>query len=86
MNTLIHADMFFFISSIGFIIFAILLTIILIKSIQIINRVDRISKKIEDGMSTVTDEVKDLIEDLKDSPIFRFVFGISKRKKAKQAK
>lgn len=81
MNTLIHADIFFFISSIGFIVLTILLTIILVKIIQLVNRVDRISKKIENGMNTVTDDVKDLIEDLKDSPIFRFMFGILKRKK-----
>lgn len=58
--------------------------IILIKILQLVNRVDRISKKIEDGMSTVTDEVKYLIEDLKDSPVFRFVFGKRKTKKKLQ--
>ena len=79
-QTLIHADIFFFISSIGFILVTIALLIGLFYIIRVVRSVDRITVKIEDGIDTVGDDAKNLISDLRDSMAFRMIFGGRKRK------
>lgn len=79
-QTLIHADIFFFISSIGFTIVTIALLIGLFYIIRVVRSVDRITTKIEEGIDTVGDDAKNLISDLRDSVVFRMIFGGRKRK------
>jgi len=79
MNNVIHADIFFFISSIGFVVLFIMLVIIGVYMIQLSRTVVRISKKVEQDIDTIGDTAKDLVLDLKENSIFSLLFR--KRKK-----
>lgn len=78
---LIYADTFFLISSIGFIVVAIVLVIGLIYMISILRSVRRITEKIEAGIETVGEDAKELIGDLRESTAFRMIFGGRFRRK-----
>lgn len=85
MASLIHADIFFFISTIGFVIFGIMFIILLYKIIKIADTLSRITKKVENGIDTIGDTTKEVIEDMKDSLLFRFLFK-GRKKKTKKVK
>lgn len=85
MANLVHADIFFFISTIGFIIFGIMFIVLLYKIIKIADTLSRITKKVESGIDTIGDTTKEVIEDMKDSLLFRFLFK-GRKKKTKKVK
>ncbi|MCC6323762.1 hypothetical protein IT400_03145 [Candidatus Nomurabacteria bacterium] len=85
MTNFVQADIFFFISSIGFIIFGILFIVLLYKIIKIADTLSRITKKVENGIDTIGDTTKEVIEDMKDSLLFRFLFK-GRKKKTKKVK
>ena len=75
MNTLIHADIFFFISSIGFIgIFAILI-VGLWYVVGILKSVRQISQKLEKDVDDISGEEKEFFGDIRNSMFYRMVFG-----------
>jgi uncharacterized protein YoxC len=82
MNTLSHSEIFFFISSIGFVVLWILVAIFLAYLIRSIKAVSRIMEKIEKDIAEIGDTTRDLVEDLQESVLFRFIFG--KKKKSKK--
>lgn len=82
MDNFIHADIFFVISSVGFIIIFILVCICLVYTIRTMRSVMHIVHTIERGIANIDETTRDLIEDLRDSSVFQFVFG-KKKKKAK---
>src|SRR3989338_2065234 len=75
MDTYEQTQIFFFISSVGFIILGILSAIFLIYLIRTMNTFSRIMDKMEKNLDEISDEAKDLIEDVRESMIFRFLFG-----------
>ena len=78
-----QTDIFFFISSIGFVTLWILFAIFLIYLIRAMNTFSRILEQIEKGINDIGDITKDMIEDMRDSAVFRFIFG-KKRKGRKE--
>ncbi len=80
MNTLPYSEIFFFISSIGFMVTGVLVMIFLYYFISAMDSFSRIMKKIEKGVDTVGDTTKELLEDVRESTIWRMFFG-KKRKK-----
>ncbi len=80
MNSLQNADMFFFLSSIGFVILFILASILLFYIIKATRSFATLIEKIEENVDSVGDAGMELIEDMRQSVAFRFLFG-SKRKK-----
>jgi uncharacterized protein YoxC len=81
MNAIPHADIFFLVSTIGFIIIFILLAAVLIYLIRLLNSVARISKKIEKDIDNIGDTAKNFIMQLSDSTIFSWIFGTKKKRK-----
>lgn len=81
-QTLIHADIFFFISSLGFIVLTLISAVILVYVISILRSVRRITDKIERGIDTVSEDTKEFVADLQDSTAYRLLFGVRKRKKS----
>lgn len=81
MNSLPHADVFFLVSTIGFIVIFILIAIGLIYIISLLKRINRISKKIEKDIDNIGDTAKDFIMQLWDSAIFSWIFGKKKKRK-----
>ena len=82
MNTLLQSQVFFFISSLGFIILWTLIAIFLVYLIRATNAFSKIMEKAEKDINEIGDTTKEMIEDMKDSVIFNFLF----RKKKKHRK
>jgi uncharacterized membrane protein len=81
MNSLIQADIFFFITS----IFVVVLTIVLIIGgyylIKSLRNFYHISELVKNYAKDTDDELRDIGEHIRNSPIFRFIFGKRKNKK-----
>ncbi|MFZ2049240.1 MAG: hypothetical protein WAV25_03020 [Minisyncoccia bacterium] len=82
MDTLLQSQIFFFISSVGFVLLWILLAVFLYYLIRTTRTLSRIMEKVERDIETIGDTTKELIEEMQDSTVFRFLFG-SKRKRRK---
>jgi biopolymer transport protein ExbB/TolQ len=84
MDTLIQADIFFFITTIAVIIFTILVSIAMYYLIGALKNFKRITKNLEHRIDQVGDQISDEAEYLKnrvhDSFIFNLIFA---KKKAK---
>lgn len=80
MNTLMQSEIFFFISSIGFIIVWILIAVCLIYIIRSMHTFSRIIRKVEENIDELGDSAKEMLEEIKDHPIYRLIFGNGKRK------
>lgn len=75
MNTLTQSEVFFMISSIGFIVLGGFVGVFLFYLIKAINTLIRILNLIEKDVNKIGDTTKDLIDDVRESPIFRLVLG-----------
>jgi uncharacterized protein YoxC len=82
MDAISQSQVFFFISSVGFVFLWILVAIFLFYLIRAMSAFSRIMDRIEKDMNNISDTTKDLFEDLRDSAIFNFIFG-KKRKSRK---
>ena len=76
-----QSGVFFFISSVGFVILWILAAIFLFYLIRVASAFSRIMDMIESHINTVGDVTREMLSEMKDNPIFRFIFGKRKRKK-----
>ena len=79
MQELIQADIFFFISSAGFILLFIALLVTLGYVIALLRSVYRITRKIEEDAAAIGDEAKELVMDIRHSRIFGWVIGKRRR-------
>ena len=82
METLAQSQIFFLISSIGFIIIGFLVVILLLYLIRATTSFSRIMEKVEKDIDNIGDTTKEMLEDVRDSAVFGFLF----RKKKKSAK
>lgn len=81
MDSLMESQIFFFISSLGFIILGALVAVICIQVIRVINTFSKIINTIERDIDSIGDTTRELIEDMRDSMVFRFLFKSHRRKK-----
>jgi uncharacterized membrane protein len=82
-TTLAQSEFFFFISSIGFVTLWILSAIFLIYLIKSMRTFNRIISQVEKDIDKIGDTTKEILEDVRDSAIYSFLFGKKKRKKSK---
>jgi len=82
METLIHADIFFFITSIAVVVLTILLIVAFFYLLQILRNFRDISDTLKKGVNNASEHLEDLAETIMDNPVFRFIFG--KKKTAKK--
>ncbi len=80
MDVILQSQVFFFISSIGFVVLFILLAIFLFYLIHATKTLAKIVDKLEKDIDEIGDTTKDLIEDMKGSVIFNFLFGKKKKR------
>ena len=83
MDTLIKADIFFFISSLGFVFLWILVAIFLFYLIRATRTFSRIMNKVEENIDDVGDITKDMLEEVQDSTVFNFLFKKKKKSLSK---
>ena len=85
MNVLVESQIqsqtFFFISSIGFIFLWVLIAIFLIYLIRATSTFSRIMDKIEKDVNKIGDTTKEMVEDMKDSMIYRMLFKKKRSRK-----
>ena len=79
METSQQSEIFFFISSIGFIILGILFAVFLFYLIRTLNTFSRIMNLIEKDINQIGDTTKEMLEDVRDSSLFRLILGRRKR-------
>jgi len=80
MNTLLQTQVFFLISSLGFVILWILVAIFLFYLIRVTRILSRIMEKVERDINSIGDVTKDLLDEMRDNIVFNFLFGKRKRK------
>lgn len=74
------SQVFFIISSIGFVTLWIFIAVLLFYVIRAAKTFSRVMDKIEKNIDTVGDATKEMLEEVKNSLIFRFLSGRKKRK------
>ena len=79
MSTATPADIFFIISSIGFVTVWILVAIFLVYLIRAMRAFSRIMNIFEKDVTKMNETAEDIISDIRESFIFKFIFG-KKRK------
>lgn len=82
MNTLLQSQVFFLISSVGFVLLWIMVAIFLYYLIRVARAFSRIMDTIERHISTVGDITREMLSDMKDNAVFKFFFN-KKRKSRK---
>ena len=80
METLIKADVFFFVTTIAVVLVTLATLLVSYYVIRTLEQGRRALKEVEEHVGDTSDEVKDLILDLRESMAFKFLFG-KKRKR-----
>lgn len=80
METLVQANIFFFITSIAVLVISFFLVVLLIKLRRLVSSVNTLVEKLKNTSDFMGEEAKDLIDDIKQSPIFRFMFPRRKKR------
>lgn len=83
METLIHADIFFFVTTIAVVVFLLLGSIAFYYLIGILRNIKKASDKIEQKIEVAGEHVDDLYHSIKESFLFAMLFG-KKKEKAKK--
>jgi hypothetical protein len=79
MNTSTSSGVFFIISSFGFVILWILAVIFFVYLIHAMRIFSRILKQIEKNIDSIGDTTKDMIMDIRESTVFKFLFKKKRR-------
>ena len=81
MDALLQSQVFFFISSVGFIVLGIFVGVLLFYLIRISQTFSRIIDKAEQDINNIGDATKEIIEEVRDSSLFQFLSRFFKKKK-----
>ena len=81
MENILQSQIFFFISSLGFIVLWVLAVIFLFYLIRATKAFSRIIDKLEKDVDKIGDTTKDLLEEIKNSIVFNFLFKKKKKRK-----
>ena len=81
MDTAGQAQVFFFVSSIGFVILGVFVVILLFYLIRISRTFSRIIDKAEEDINNIGDTTKEILEEMKESSLFQFLTKFFKKKK-----
>jgi hypothetical protein len=73
-------QVFFLISSVGFVVVFIFVAILLYYFIRATKTLERIAGKVEDDIDKIGDTTREIIEDMRDSAIFNFIFKRGKKR------
>jgi uncharacterized protein YoxC len=76
-----QSQIFFFISSVGFIIIWVLVACILLYFLQAMRTFANIMDTIDDNINNIGDMTKELLEDIRNNSVFNFLFGKKKTHK-----
>lgn len=86
MDTLVKADIFFFITSVAVILITLFLLIALFRFIGILNDFKSISGKLKKGVDSASENIGVLVDSVNESAIFKFIFGKKKSSRKREKK
>lgn len=88
MYTIMQSEIFFFISSIGFVIIFLVFLVILIYVLRAVRAFTKIMETMEKSINILSDETRklfeEMLEEMRDSSWFRFFFGKKKNNKRRK--
>ena len=76
------SETFFIISSVGFVVLWILIAVVLLYILRALQTFSRIIKRLESDINTIGDTTLELLEDVRETTVYKFLFGRKKSKKA----
>ncbi len=85
-NAIMHSEVFFFISSIGFIILGIIAIVLGILCTKAVSSFLRILARIESSMDKIGDTTQELLDEMRSSFIFQMLFRPKSKKRGQGAK
>jgi hypothetical protein len=80
-----QTQIFFFISAIGFVILGILTAILLFYLIRFSRTFSRIIDKAESDINKLGDATKEILDEMRESRLFEFLFKVFKKKKKRNS-
>ena len=86
MQTLIHADIFFFVTTICVVFISIAIIFLAVRLAIFVKKITVMAEELRGKAGAIGEEAEEILEQIKDSFIFRLFFGAKKRKAAKKAK
>ncbi len=84
MENILQSEIFFFISSISFIILSILLAVAVINIISILRDFKSVSRKIKNGADYAGEHVEELAKNLEETTLYKIIFGKKRKTKSKK--
>jgi hypothetical protein len=80
MDNYAQSQVFFLISSVGFLMLWFLMAVFLVYLIRATSAFSRIMEKFEKDINNIGDTTKELLSDMRENIIFKLLFGKKKRK------
>ena len=84
MNPFLQSQIFFFISSLGFIVLGVLAGVVLYYLIRISRTFAHIIDKAEKDIDQIGDTTKEMLEEVRESSLFQFLFKFFKSKRKRK--
>ena len=81
MTAILQSQIFFFISSIGFVVLGFLAVIVLIYILRALLSFSNILKRAEKDIDSIGDTTKEMLEEIQDSGVFQFIFKRKRKRK-----
>jgi len=81
MDAIMQSQVFFFISSIGFVVLGLLVGILLVYLIRVSRTFSRIIDKAEEDINRIGDTTKEILEEIRDNSLFQFFSKFFKKKR-----
>jgi predicted Zn-dependent protease len=86
MDSILQADIFFFISTIAVVIFSVLLLIAIYYLRETLQNFRDISRTLKNGVNNASEKVGDAFSDVEDSMVYKFIFGKKKKERKSNKK
>lgn len=81
MDTLIKADIFFFITSIAVVLVTLIIAYVAYKIMRALSEIERLAQTLGENIENASEDVRDLVLDMRDSFLYRMLFQKRRRNK-----
>lgn len=81
MDTLIKADIFFFITTVAVVVVTIVIVVTSYYIIRVVRKLERLEERLAPKVQATSEGVQEIVEDIKDSSVFRLFFKNKTKKK-----
>lgn len=86
MPNLIHANIFFFVTTLAVVVITFFIVLLLIRLRALAKTLHRLLEKVHSATDQATEEVHEIVEDVKQSSLFRFFFPRRSKRASSAAK